>query len=123
MKTLRLIVLLLILVNSDSCVINYVPKISDYEESLVVEGFITDQPGINTIKISRSEPLWRRQFVKPLTGCIVTISDELGHIYSLKETVTFGVYITDPANFRGVIGRKYTLHIRTTTESVNLSYE
>jgi hypothetical protein len=123
MKTLRLIALLLILVNTDSCIINYVPKISDYEEVLVVEGLINDQPGINTIKISKSQPLWKKLNPRPLTGCIVSISDDLGQTFIIKETAIPGIYNTDPASFRGVTGREYTLHIRTTTESINLSYE
>jgi hypothetical protein len=123
MKTLRLIVIFLILVNADSCIINYVPDIGDYEDVLVVEGSITDQPGINTIKISKSQPLWKKLYPKPLSGCRVSISNDLGQTYSLKETATLGIYITDPAGFRGVPGREYTLHIRTTLESVNLSYE
>jgi hypothetical protein len=123
MKTLRLIAILLILVNAYSCVINYVPKISAFEEVLVVEGSITDQPVINTIKITKSQPLWKKLYPRPLQGCIVSISDDMGQTYSLKETATFGVYVTDPANFRGIIGRTYTLHIRTTSESPNFSYE
>jgi hypothetical protein len=123
MRQLRLIVILLILINTNSCIINYVPDIGDYEEVLVVEGLITDQPGTNTIKISKSQPLWKRLYPKPLTGCKVTITDDLGQSFSLEEEVTFGTYSTDPASFRGVIGREYTLHIRTTKESVNLSYE
>jgi hypothetical protein len=123
MKPLRLIVILLILVNADSCVISYVPEIGEYEEAVVVEGLITDQPGINTIRISKSQPMWKKLYPKPLTGCKVSISDDLGNTYNLKETATFGIYVTDPAGFRGVPGRVYTLHIRTTNEPVNLSYE
>jgi hypothetical protein len=124
MKNLRLIAVFLILATYNSCVINYVPEISDYEEVLVVEGLITDQPGIYTIKISKSQPIWKRLSPKPLTGCIVSISDDLGQKYSLKESGgSFGVYVTDSAGFRGVIGREYSLHIRTTTESLNLNYE
>jgi hypothetical protein len=124
MKTLQRILILLILVNTDSCIIDYVPKIGDYEEVLVVEGLITDQPGINTIRISKSLPLWKKLSPLPLTGCIVSISDDLGQIYSLKEKpFSYGIYNTDPASFRGVPGREYTLHIRTTSEPVNFSYE
>jgi hypothetical protein len=111
------------LVSTLSCVINYAPNIDDYEETLVVEGLITDQPGIYTVKISKSQPLWRRIYPRPLKGCIVSVSDDLGHTFNLKETSFSGVYVTDAATFRGTPGREYTLHIRTTTESVNLSYE
>ncbi len=124
MKALRLPVILLILLISDGCIINYVPKISDYDEALVVEGLITDQPGVYTIKISKTQPMWIKQYPQPLTGCIVSISDDLGKTYNLKEmTSAFGIYSTDQANFRGVPGRVYTLHIRTTRESVNLNFE
>jgi hypothetical protein len=123
MKTVRLILIFIVLINSDSCIINYIPGISENEELLVVEGLINDQPGINTINISKSLPLWQRTFPKPLKGCIVSISDDLGHAYDLKETATDGTYVTNPVTFRGMSGRKYTLHIRTTSESVNLSYE
>lgn len=107
---------------TNSCVINYVPSISDYEEQLVVEGLITDQPGINTIKISKSEQIWKRQYPNPLKGCIVTITDDLGQTFNLTETNSVGTYVTDPATFRGVVGQTYTLHIKTTRESPNFSY-
>lgn len=123
MKTLQLIVIFLVLFNTDSCKINYIPNIDYYEEAVVVEGLITDQPGISTIKISKSQPIWKRIYPKPLTGCKVSISDDLGNIYVLKETpAAFGIYTTDSASFRGVIGREYTLHVRTTSEDNNLNY-
>lgn len=123
MKALRHIPLSFLLLIISSCISNYVPNISDYEEQLVVEGLITDQPGINTIKISNSDQLWERQFPKPFTGCIVSISDDIGNTHSLKETAPKGTYITDPSTFRGVVGRTYTLHIKTTTESKNFNYQ
>jgi hypothetical protein len=68
--------------------------------------------------------MWKKQYPQPLTGCIVSISDDLGKTYNLKEiTSAFGIYTTDQANFRGVPGRVYTLHIRTTREPVNLNFE
>jgi hypothetical protein len=120
-KRHRLIFSLLIFLIADSCVVEYIPKTEEEEEFLVVEGLITDQPGINTIKLSRSLPLWKIQKAKPLKNCIVTISDDFGHIYNLKET-TDGSYVTDSATFQGIIGRVYSLHITTTSDSVNYSY-
>ena len=122
MKILHQITIAFILITTNSCVINYVPNISDYEEQLVVEGLITDQPGINTIKISKSEQIWKRQYPNPLKGCIVTITDDLGQTFNLTETNSVGTYVTDPATFRGVVGQTYTLHIKTTRESPNFSY-
>ncbi len=93
-----------------SCISDFVPEITEDKELLVVEGLITDQPGANSIKLSKSFPLGERINAKPLTGCTVTLSDDLGNMYSLKGNGA-GTYITDSLNFRGVTGRLYTLDI------------
>jgi hypothetical protein len=123
MRKVKLIVILLIMLNTGGCIFNYIPRISDSEELLVVEGLITDQPGAYTIKISKSQPLWKRVFPAPLKGCQVSITDDLGRTFNVNETPNYGTYTTDPLTFRGTPGRKYTLHVRTTTEPVNYSYE
>jgi hypothetical protein len=121
-KSSKLIIIMLIVLPVNSCTYNYVPDIYDDDDLFVVEGVITDQPEINTIKISKSLPIWSGSYSRPVKGCIVWISDDMGHIYNLKET-NDTIYTTDPAKFRGAPGRKYTLHFRTTTELKNLNYE
>jgi hypothetical protein len=120
-NTKHQVFLLSIVVLINSCIVEYFPKIVEEKEMLVVEGLITDQPGTNTFRLSKTLPLGKL-YAKPLKGCKVSISDDLGHIFNLKETRD-GTYVTDSANFKGVIGRQYTLHIRTTKDSVNYSYE
>jgi hypothetical protein len=107
---------------SNSCIVPYIPEQVENEEMLVVEGMITDQKEVNTIKLSKSLPLWKNQNAKALKGCKVWISDDLGEIDSLKESFV-GIYVTNPATFQGTIGRKYTLHILTTPAYGSLSYE
>ena len=97
---------------ADSCVTEYLPVINEQKELLVVEGLITDQPGADTIKLSRSLPFGKKSEANPVTGCIVNISDDLGNTSVLRE-VYVGIYITDSSTFRGEIGRTYTLQIRT----------
>jgi hypothetical protein len=121
MKTIRVILILFILFSICSCIVQYIPKTNETQELLVVEGLISDQPGINTIKLSKSVPLWNKQYSKPLKGSIVTISDDMGRLYTMKETRD-GIYVTDSATFQGAVGREYTLHIQTTSEPVNFSY-
>jgi hypothetical protein len=104
------------------CVVPYIPEPPENDQLLVVEGLISDQAEVNTIKISRSRPLWTRQSTVSLAGCKVWISDDLGLIHNLKETPN-GTYITDPSVFKGKIGRKYTLHIRTNEANGSLNYE
>jgi len=105
-----------------SCIVPYFPEPVEKEELLIVEGLISDQHEVYTIKLSKSIPLWKTIIPNPLRGCKVWISDDLGQIDSLKETFP-GTYITDPAGFQGTIGRKYSLHISTNAENGNLNYE
>jgi hypothetical protein len=122
LKPLQKIILISFLLLLNSCIKKFIPQTNDDKELLVVEGLITDRPDTNTIKLSRSLPLGIRSFAKPVKGCIVTISDDLGNIFSLKETVA-GTYVTAPAEFHGIIGRYYTLHINTSVDYNNLNYE
>ncbi len=122
MKHIKYILLPLFILIISGCITQFIPETDEDKDLLVVEGIITDQPGINTIKISKSQPLGGKIASKPLKGCIVTISDDLGNIYKLKESVT-GTYVTDPALFTGRIGRYYTLHIKTISASKYNNFE
>jgi hypothetical protein len=107
----------------NSCISQFVPEIQEDKELVVVEGIISDQPVAYTIKLSKSLPLGlKKNIPKPMKGCIVSISDDQGKSFNVKETVA-GMYITDPTKFIGVIGRSYTLHINTGTTGGNHNYE
>ena len=47
----------------------------EYEQMLVVDGTITNEPGPYTVKLSLSTPVDESK-LKPYTGCIVTIFEE-----------------------------------------------
>lgn len=121
-KNKQQLLLSIILFLLGSCIVEYIPLADEEQELLVVEGIITDQPGTNTIRLAKSIPLWEKQVAKPLRGCKVWLSDDMGQIYSLKETNN-GKYITDSATFKGETGRKYTLHISFNASSGNRNYE
>jgi hypothetical protein len=121
-KNKQQLLLSIILFLLSSCIVEYRPAVDEEQELLVVEGIITDQPGINTIRLAKSIPLWKGQVAKPIKGCKVWLSDDLGQIDNLKETVN-GKYITDSATFKGATGRKYTLHISINASSGNRNYE
>jgi len=122
MKHKLKIFLLLILLLLNSCIVQFIPEVDEVKELLVVEALITDQPEAYVVKLSKSLPLGRKNVAKPLKGCIVRVSDDLGNTYSFKESVA-GTYLTDPTQFRGIIGRWYTLRISTNTTYNNLNYE
>jgi hypothetical protein len=104
------------------CITQFVPETEEEKELLVVEGLITDQPGINTVKLSKSIPFGKKSEAKPISGCIVSISDNEGHTYWLNESSP-GIYITDSASFRGRVGLTYTLHITSQNDVNYLNYE
>jgi len=116
------LILFLIFLFLNSCITQFIPPTNEDKQLLIVEGLITDQPVINTIKLSKSRPLGTIDTSNPLTGCNVSISDDLGNTYQLSETNS-GTYVTDPALFKGEIGRKYSLHIKTTSLNSNYNYE
>lgn len=116
------IILFLIITLLTSCIVQFIPETEEDKELLVVEGLITDKPGINTIKLSKSLPLGGKSLAKPLKGCLVTILDDAGHLYSLKETLS-GTYVTDPALFKGTVGVTYKLRVDTRSAFNNLVFE
>ncbi len=122
MKNIRQILLVSIILLFSSCITEFIPKTTEDQELLVVEGLITDKPEANTIKLSRSFHLGGFNVPKPLTGCDIRISDDLGQSFSFSET-TPGTYTSDPAKFQGIIGRFYTLHVSTNVTNNNLNYE
>ena len=94
------IIKILLFVFLTGCITEFVPETKEEKELLVVEGLITDQPGINTVKLSKSMPFGKKSEAKPLSGCIVSISDNEGNWYWLNENAP-GNYISDSASFRG----------------------
>ena len=111
--------LLLLLLNS--CVATFIPNIEEEKELLVVQGMITDKDVTDTIKLSKSLPLGEKSAARPVTGCIVTLSDDLGSKINLGES-SAGTYIT-PRFFHADPGRSYTLHIVTNSAFGNFNYE
>ena len=106
------------------CITQFLPETDEDPNLVVVEGLITDQPEVNTVRLSRSMPLGKTATLKPLKGCIVSITDDVGNRFYLNESNTAGTYQTDPSIFRGIVGRKYTLHININNSfETNYTYE
>jgi hypothetical protein len=110
----------LILLNS--CITQFIPKTTEDKEILVVEGLITDKPGMNSVILSKSMPLGIKSDAKPLSGCTVIVTDDLGNRVTFVESAA-GKYIPINTYFHGEIGRSYSLHISTNIAYNNLNYE
>jgi len=113
-------ILFLLIVLLSSCITQFIPQITEEKELLVVQGLITDHQETDTIKLSKSLPFGHINEATPVSGSKVSISDNMGNSFGLKE-IKNGTYITDANNFKGVPGRYYTLHINTNSD--NLNYE
>jgi hypothetical protein len=118
MKNLKNIVLFLILLLINGCVVQFIPEIDEDQDLLVVEGLLTDQFRRYTVKLSRSVPVGSKNKAAPVKNASLSITDDLGNRYLLVQKIP-GTYVTDSLTFRGVVGRKYTLHIL----SLGLNYE
>lgn len=106
---LKSISLLLIISTLCTCIDPYVPKISGYESVLVVEGLITDESAAYEVKLTRA--MENEDAVPdPVTDAVVSFTDESDNKTTLEYTGN-GIYKTDPATFKGEIGKTYTLHI------------
>lgn len=81
-------------------------KLDNAESQLVIEGTITDQPGQQLIKISKSVPYTENNTYPPVSGAVVLVTDDNGHSWTFSETAP-GFY-TFPA-LKGETGRIYTL--------------
>jgi hypothetical protein len=118
--TLSGLVLIMIIAG---CTEKFTPELQGTKFMLVVDGLITDQPGAYTVKLSWSVPPGEEYSV-PLTGCDVTVRDDLENFYKFTESSIQGTYKSDPGTFQGVAGRKYILHINTNnSHPKHYSYE
>ena len=120
-RLLRCFAYIVMLAFPVACVKQFIPMISEDKELLVVQGLITDQNEIDTIKLSRSLPLGQISEARPVSGYSVSISDNQGNKIDLQE-ISAGTYIT-PSYFHGITGLFYTLHLNSNSATRDLNYE
>ena len=110
-KLLKYSVLFIILIICGTCSEPYTPEISKYEDILVIDGIITNEPGPYEVRISRSFK-YSDSEGQPEHHATVLIKDDQGNIASMEETSP-GIYSTIDPDFRGIIGRQYQLYVNT----------
>ena len=112
------LLLLLFFVFFYSCVEPYNSKSINYQNLLVVEGFISTDMKQHQVAISTTSPIGNPEFI-PETGAEVSIKEE-GSVIPLTEG-TPGLYLTPP--LQGVVGKTYQLFITTKSGRQLLSEE
>ncbi len=77
---------------------------------LVIEGNVTNQPGLQKVILSRNVPFTNPNVYPAVTGAVVSVSDDLGNQYRLTENPA-GTY--SKSNFTGIPSRTYSLSVAT----------
>ncbi len=108
MKYLRNLSAFILIITATGCIKQFLPETGTDPDLYVVEGLITDQPGSQGVRVSRSVPIGKSSDLVPINGCNVWITNDLGTRYPL--TGASGIYITSN-DFRAVVGRKYSINI------------
>ncbi|MBO9639145.1 MAG: DUF4249 domain-containing protein [Siphonobacter aquaeclarae] len=86
---------------------------------LVVDGWITDQPGAQRVRLTLSQNYFNNTAAKPATGATVSVTDDLGKVYPFVDEKGDGNYYWRPAGSEkiGRLGGKYTLKVGYANES------
>lgn len=84
-------------------------QVPDGETLLVVDGWLTDQPGEKQVLLSTTANYFNNSTTPSVSNADVILYDDLGAVDTLEERLP-GVYITE---YVGQIGSTYHLYIRT----------
>lgn len=105
-------ILLIFLIQLSSCVEPFEADFKEYENLLVVQGLITDKEGQYEVRLSRTLSLGLEISILPENNAFVIIRDDQGNEEILTEEKK-GIYKTQADGIKGVVGRTYTLWIKT----------
>ncbi len=86
---------------------------------LVVDGWVTNQTGPQTIRLTQSAAYFDNSPAKPVLGATVTVTDEANVVYAFKDLKNTGEYVwTPPAPYTplGHVSGTYRLAVKTGTE-------
>jgi hypothetical protein len=86
---------------------------------LVVDGWVTNQTGPQTIKLTQSAAYFDNSTPKPVLGATVTVTDEANVAYRFQDLKNTGEYVwTPPSPYTplGHVSGTYRLSIKTGTE-------
>jgi hypothetical protein len=92
------------------CIEPYTPEIDKYEDILIIDGLITDQP-YSIVRLSRGSYYNQSESI-PEGGATVIIGDDLGNVISMYEESP-GIYRSLDPDFEGIIGRNYRIYVYT----------
>jgi hypothetical protein len=111
---LHLIILSIFFTLLFSCTEKFYPEIDAEISILVVDGKITNKPEPYEVRLFRTVDLIKVDTLKPETGAIIVLNDDLGNSEILEE-VRPGIYQTINQTIKGEVGQFYWINIVTQT--------
>lgn len=94
------------------------------EPNVVVEGWVTDQPGPYRVKLSKTLPFDSPDTNPRISGAAVSIIVNGSRTYILVEDADHpGEYITDSLELRGAVGSSYRLVVETEDKIITSTSE
>jgi len=109
MNNPKIIWLFLILVFVSACTDTYYPEIDKYENTLVIDGLISSEPGPYFVHLQLAATIYYPVF-NPVANATVFVTDNLGNVENFKETEN-GIYSNVSPDFQGMAGRSYQLTV------------
>lgn len=85
---------------------------------LVVEGWITDQPGPYRIKLSQTLPFDSKETNPKISGASVSILSRASSYQLIEDADAPGEYLTDSAELVGMVGMSYRLAIEVNGKTI-----
>lgn len=105
-------ILLIIFIGNSGCREEFRPEVDKYEDLLVVDGMVTNQPPPYAITLSKTSDVNTPDF-QPLSGCSVHVYEQGGENSMAFEEDQPGTYKSDPEGTQAQSGEAYKLTILT----------
>ncbi|MCK5137237.1 MAG: DUF4249 domain-containing protein [Bacteroidales bacterium] len=111
MRVSKFHIILLFLLACASCIEPFEPEIREEQELMVIEGMISDKPGIHQVIVSKSAPYNHPDFV-PVNGCVVVVEDNEGNmeVYDLVGNGVYEAWLTPPFL---AVEKSYSVRVET----------
>ncbi|TAD98338.1 MAG: DUF4249 domain-containing protein [Bacteroidetes bacterium] len=123
MKNLKFILFIAICCIFSSCEDVIKVSLDEGTSQLTVDGWITDQAGVQNIRLTKTKPYFDNSAANPAKNVSVKIADNDGMIYDFTDPDGDGNYTWTPKNNEklGKVGKTYTLTINFEGETYQAS--
>lgn len=119
MKILNFLLFISILLLLSSCEDVIQVTLDEGLSQLTVDGWITDQAGVQSIRLTKTKSYFDNSAANPAKNATVKVTDSDGMVYDFIDSKGDGNYIWTPKNNEkiGKVGKTYTLSINFEGES------